>query len=90
VLSQETSALWIGRVREDPPGLDELWEDEGDIVQFPTDSDGRKVYCNLEGITWLDGTTLAVVSDRAKRKKQPKRCRRKDESIHIFRLIGNP
>ena len=86
VVSQETSAIWVGRVRKDPVSLDDLWEDDGHVYLFPRDRDGKIIFCNLEGITWLKKGVFAVVSDKAKSGKQSKRCKRKDQSIHIFRL----
>ena len=86
VVSQETSAIWVGRVRKDPKSLDDLWEDDGQIYFFPRDEDGKIIFCNLEGITWLKKGIFAVVSDKAKRGKQSKRCKQKDQSIHIFKL----
>jgi hypothetical protein len=43
------------------------------------------MYCNLEGVTWLENDRLAVVSDKGKA-DQSGRCARKDQSIHIFKL----
>ena len=86
VVSQETSAIWVGRVRKDPNSLDDLWEDDGQVYLFPRDKDGKIIFCNLEGITWLKKGIFAVVSDKAKSGKQSKRCKRKDQSIHVFKL----
>jgi len=86
VVSQETSAIWVGRVRKDPNSLDDLWEDDGQVYLFPRDEDGKIIFCNLEGITWLKRGVFAVVSDKAKSDKQSKRCKRKDQSIHVFKL----
>ncbi len=86
VVSQVSSALWVGRVRSDPAGLDDLFEDEGRTYLFPRNQNGRTVYCNVEGVTWLPDRRLAVVSDWANPDKQASRCRRKDQSIHIFKL----
>lgn len=86
VVSQQTSAIWVGRVRKNPSSLDDLWEDDGDIYLFPRDEKGKVIFCNLEGITWLEKGIFAVVSDKAKAGKQPKRCKCKDQSIHIFKL----
>jgi len=86
VVSQQTSAVWVGRVRKDPSSLNDLWEDEGQIYLFPRNSNGQIIFCNLEGITWLKKGLFAVVSDKAKSNKQSKRCKRKDQSIHIFQL----
>jgi hypothetical protein len=85
VLSQATSALWIGRLRTQPAGLEDLFEDDGDLYWFPRDDKGRTMYCNLEGVTWLGNDQLVVVSDKAKA-EQPGRCACKDQSIHIFKL----
>jgi hypothetical protein len=85
VLSQASSALWVGRIRTRPEGLEDLFEDDGRLFLFPRDDRGRVMYCNLEGVTWLGNDWLAVVSDKRKA-DQPGRCARKDESIHIFRL----
>ncbi len=86
VVSQETSAVWMGRVSKEPSSLDDLWEDDGQVYLFPRDRKGKTIFCNLEGITWLKKGVFAVVSDRAKSDKQAKRCKRKDQSIHIFKL----
>ena len=86
VVSQETSAIWVGRVRKDPNSLDDLWEDDGHIYLFPRNTKEKSIFCNLEGITWIKKGIFAVVSDKAKSGKQPKRCKQKDQSIHIFKL----
>ena len=86
VISQVSSAMWVGRVRSDPAGLDDLFEDAGRTFQFPRNTDDRIIYCNVEGVTWLPDRRLVVVSDKAKSDQQASRCRQKDQSIHIFRL----
>jgi hypothetical protein len=86
VISQVSSAMWVGRVRTAPAGLDDVFEDEGVTYLFPRDKGGRIIYCNLEGVTWLPDGRFVVVSDRAKADEQASRCRRKDQSIHIFKL----
>jgi hypothetical protein len=77
VLSQKSAQLWIGELAPD------CWKivGQGTVYAF---SRIKKTYCNLEGIAWLDGTHLVVVSDRAK--KQDSKCAERDQSIHIFRL----
>lgn len=85
VISQVSSALWFGRIRDDPPGWDNLFENDGQILFFPRDEKGRVVYCNLEGISWLGDDLVVTVSDKVKN-EQPGRCSRKDQSIHIFRV----
>jgi hypothetical protein len=82
VVSQASSALWVGRIRPSS------WEvaDEGAVWAFPADPAGRAVYCNVEGVSWLSADTVVVVSDRAKRNGQDERCRAKDQSIHVFAI----
>jgi hypothetical protein len=85
VVSQESSALWVGRLRRSG------WElaDQGDVWGFPTDRDGRTVYCNIEGVSWVAPDRVVVVSDRAKRNGgQDQRCRANDQSIHVFTIPG--
>jgi hypothetical protein len=81
VVSQEASALWVGR-------LDRArWTvvDDGQVFPFPRDGRGRIRYGTVEGVCWLDDDRVAVVSDRAKR-TQPLRFRETGESIHVFAL----
>ena len=81
VVSQESSALWAGRLAPSQ------WRvmDDGAVYQFPRDEDGRRVYCNVEGVSWLSDTHVVVVSDKAK-SDQKRRCRSKEQSIHVFAL----
>jgi hypothetical protein len=88
VVSQMSSAMWVGRVRSTFTGLDDIWEDSGVTLRFPRSRKGKILYCNLEGVTWIGGGMLALVSDKAKGDQQPSRCRKKDQSLHIFRLPG--
>lgn len=102
VISQTSSAMWIGRLLMEPaeqadskshdglfsPGRsDDLSEfiDDGRLFLFPRNNKGRILYGNLEGVTWLGNDRLVVVSDKVKA-DQPRRCARKDQSVHIFRL----
>jgi hypothetical protein len=85
VISQDSSAMWVGHLRAQPAGLEDLFEDNGRLFLFPRDDKGRIMYCNLEGVTWLGNDRLVVVSDKGKT-NQPRRCARKDQAIHIFRL----
>lgn len=85
VVSQVTSALWVGRLRPGP-GFADPFEDAGSTYLFPRDKAGRVLYCNIEGLTWLPDGSLVVVSDRAKTDEQASRCRQRDQSIHRFRL----
>ena len=82
VVSQASSALWVGRFSPSS------WEiaDEGSIYRFPRNDRGKTVYCNVEGISWITPDRVVVVSDRAKAVVQGKRCRAKDQSIHVFTI----
>jgi hypothetical protein len=43
------------------------------------------VWCNVEGVEWLDGERLVIASDKAK-SNQHHRCTDKDQSIAIVAL----
>jgi len=102
VISQASSAMWIGRLLREPAGqadpkspdgifpssgsgdLSEF-ADDGRLFLFPRNDNGRIIYGNLEGVTWLGNDHLVVVSDKVKA-DQPERFARKDQSVHLFRL----
>jgi hypothetical protein len=81
VVSQESSGLWVGRFARSS------WDlvDEGTTYSFPRDRQGRTLYGTVEGVSWLAGDEVVVVSDRAK-PTQPSRFGAKDESVHVFAL----
>jgi len=81
VISQMTSALWIGDLA--PSG----WEvtGAGTRYELPTDADGRVVYGTAEGVSWMAPDQVVMVSDKAK-PEYPRRYQTKDQSIHIFRI----
>ena len=80
VLSQQSSALWVGAFR---PGS---WEfaDHGTCYDLPREGDGRIQYGTAEGVSWLADDRLTIVSDRAPRNAL--RWRTKHRSVHIFAL----
>jgi hypothetical protein len=84
VVSQDSSALWIGELRGD--GLGFL--DDGRIFHFPRDDSGKRIYCNVEGVAWITPEEITVVSDRRNKDGQKRRCKRKAQSIHSFRIPG--
>lgn len=77
VVSQESSALWVGTLAAD------AWSftDDGEVFHFPRDGEGRARHCTVEGVAWLDARRLVVVSDQAN-----KRGRDTEQSIHIVAL----
>jgi len=82
VVSQESSRLWVGRLNRG------RWmiSGAGRVYDFPRTKKGKKLYCTVEGVSWLSTRTVVTVSDLRKRKKHPARCERTDQSIHIFQL----
>jgi hypothetical protein len=82
IASQEDSAVWIGYF-----DLEKFeFSEHGDIYVFPKIADCKTVFCNVEGVEWIDDHTFIAVSDRMKSGKQPYECRAEDQSIHIFTI----
>jgi hypothetical protein len=81
VVSQESSALWVGSLAPDG------WEvtDAGMSYALPRSADGGVVYGTAEGVSWMAPDLVVIVSDKAK-PDQDRRCRARDQSIHIFRI----
>jgi len=86
VTSQESSQVWIGQLRTG--GNFSEWSlTDGVVYNFPRDSDCDIVYCNIEGISFVDDNLLVAVSDKMKSGgRQSYRCLAKDQSIHTFVL----
>lgn len=81
VISQQTSRLWIGTLRV----RDWTITGRGSTYDFPRSKKGKRKYCTLEGLCWLSPRSLVLVSDLSKG-DYSKRCRKRDQSIHVFRL----
>lgn len=81
VISQQTSRLWIGTLRVPD------WKitGRGTTYDFPRTRKGKRKYCTLEGLCWLNARNFVLVSDLSKG-DYSKRCRKHDQSIHVFRL----
>jgi hypothetical protein len=81
VVSQESSRLWVGRLRAS------TWTIRGGgrIYDFPRTKKGKKRYYTVEGISWLSPRTLVAVSDFRK-KRHPKRSSKTDQSVHVVRI----
>jgi len=81
VISQVSSALWIGRLSPDD------WQVTGTSVTYalPRDADGSITYGTAEGVSWIGPDQVVMCSDKAK-PEQDHRCRAKDQSIHVFRI----
>jgi len=90
ITSQEDSAVWIGNALGISngiidPDLFEFEDDDSSVMQLPKDGGCHTVYCNIEGIHWMNDDMLMAVSDKMKSKgRQDFRCHEKDQSIHAF------
>lgn len=81
VLSQKSSRLWIGTLRRAGWSI----AGAGRTYDFPRTTKGKRLYCTVEGLDWLSADTFVMVSDLCKR-GYPDRCRRTDQTAHIFRI----
>lgn len=89
ISSQEESQVWFGQLL----GLtsDGLWDLDtiefdkhvGEVYSFPKNNRCETVYCNIEGIQFIDDSTILAVSDKMK-SKQNYACHSKDQSAHLF------
>jgi hypothetical protein len=82
VVSQASSLLWIGMFKDRQGNF----TDTGQTYRFPQHRKHKPAYCNIEGIAWLSPDLILAVSDKRKSGDQAKRCKRKDQSLHIFRI----
>jgi uncharacterized protein YjiK len=74
ITSQESKKLWMGTLSAT------AWSLSGGTLYDAPSAD----YCNLEGVTFLSDTRLAMVSDQDKTGSAS--CNNEDESVHIFDL----
>jgi len=77
VVSQESARLWVAEIDEKKRAV---VPNSDAVYRFPS-----KSYGNVEGIAWLTPETLVAVSDRTSA-DQPQRYKKKDQSIHVFRI----
>jgi len=81
VISQEDAALWIGEF-----DWDEMeFVGKGKVFHFPRNEHCEKIYCNVEGVQFIDSHRVVLTSDKAK-SIQPHACMHKDQSIQIMAL----
>ncbi len=92
IVSQEDSAVWIGKLKGvqdgklDPDSV-QFDHEMGQVFHFPKSNMCQTIYCNVEGVTFINDNTIMVVSDRMKGGgDQPFYCLEKDQSIHAFLL----
>jgi hypothetical protein len=93
ISSQENSQFWVGQLLgQDSTGLWDINEVEfdetvGKVFNFPKNDNCETIYCNIEGVHWLNDDMIMAVSDKMKgRGKQDFVCHDKDQSVHVFVL----
>ena len=81
IVSQESSALWVGSLN-----MKKLaFKKKSTTYTFPLSKKKHTIYCNVEGVSWIDESRLVVVSDASK-STQDKRCKKKEQSVHIVSI----
>jgi hypothetical protein len=83
VLSRNASAVWLGELSTDQ------WDivGQGTIYRFPVTKKGKIAYCAVDGICWLSDNSFVAISDRSRSTFGfQRRCRKKDQSVHVFRF----
>lgn len=80
VVSRASSALWVGGLAPSS------WQiiGEGTSYPFPRNANGEIIYGTVVGVSWIAPDQIVVVSDKAW--DEDRRCRAKDQSIHIFKI----
>ncbi len=93
IASQEESQLWVSYLNgQNEQGLWDLdviafEEKDARVYDFPKNDKCETVYCNIEGIHWIDENMLMAVSDKMKSHgRQDFKCFEKDQSVHAFVL----
>lgn len=93
VTSQENAQLWISEMEGvSDTGIIDVKKfavsgKNAQILNFPRDDNCNVVYCNIEGIQFINDNVVVAVSDKMKGSgRQDFRCLAKDQSIHVFSL----
>jgi hypothetical protein len=94
--SQEDSKLWVGQLlgQKGYEGV-ALWDIDAlefdmhqyALYDFPKSRKCQVQFCNIEGVHWINETSILAVSDKMKGEgKQSKICAEKDQSAHVFSI----
>jgi hypothetical protein len=62
-------------------------EHQTSVYDFPRNAQCEILYCNVEGVDYIDDRTLVLVSDKMKKKGKARQsfvCREHDQSIHVM------
>ncbi len=88
ITSQEDSGVFVGKIRLGRGDDEPLFHIETvGVYHFPRDRDCEIQYCNIEGVMFLGPHSILAVSDQMKGGgRQGYRCRRKDQSVHVFQF----
>jgi len=84
ITSQENATVWIGTFSNETMEFG-----DGDVFNFPRNSRCEMIYCNVEGIAWVDeeaGTFVAATDAMKGKGKQPPQCQMKDQSILYLQI----
>jgi len=81
IVSQEAAAIWVGNFNLEKFEV----TGPGDVYHFPKNDDCETIYCNVEGISFLDHFRIAAATDRSKA-TQPYNCVPHDQSVMVFQL----
>lgn len=55
------------------------------VLYFPRNEHCEKLYCNVEGLQFIDAQRVVVTSDKSK-PTQPHHCMHKDQSLAVMSL----
>lgn len=61
IVSQESSMIWLGSINWVTSRIEPQT-----IYQLPLSPQQERIYCNIEGVSWLSDTQLILVSDQIK------------------------
>jgi hypothetical protein len=88
IASQESSRLWVGKI---DLVTFEVIDGGHHIYDFPRNDNCEIVYCNIEGIDFINDNMLIAASDQMKSGgRQSFRCLAKDQSVHVFVIPPEP
>jgi hypothetical protein len=84
ITSQENATVWIGTFSNETMEFG-----EGYVFNFPRNDRCEMVYCNVEGVSWVDeeaGTLVAATDAMKSHGRQPPQCQMKDQSMLYLQI----